>query len=125
MLSLAFVLILSDLSSYSSKSAISTPNSYSIVLEDAQKLNLDILSKTSHQANHFNHSQQRNIVYVFVVLLALFIRLSSVIYHPMTIVISPPWFCLLRRSIKSRSSGWKESNLLYKAKLTYQIIFSY
>ncbi|NQZ79992.1 MAG: hypothetical protein HRT52_03135 [Colwellia sp.] len=120
MLLLALVLIQSDLGSYSNQASISSSNSDVIILDDAQNLSVDSLLITSHQASHFNHSQQRKINYVFVVLIALFICLTSIVYYQIPIVHSPPWFCFIGLSKKSRLSGWKESNLLYKAKLIYQ-----
>ncbi|MFT5758661.1 MAG: hypothetical protein ACI9LM_003409 [Alteromonadaceae bacterium] len=119
MLSLAIALILTDLNSVSKKSPSSVAKSYSILLDVVQKIHVELPLITSHQASHFNHSQQRKIDYIFVVLLALFIYIISFIYQKITAVRLPPWFCLLKHPAKSRVSGWKESNLLYKAKLTY------
>ena len=116
MLWMVLVFILSD----SNRSSISEPNLHIIIDGDVQKLNGDVLQITSHQASNFNHSQQRKTDYIFIVLIALFIRLISLVYYQITIVHSPPWFCFVGLSNNSRLSGWKESNLLYKAKLTYQ-----
>jgi len=123
--SLVLVLILLDLGSYSNQFSIGNTYSHSIILDDVQKLNIqkltvETLPITSAQASHFNHSQQRKINYIFVVLIALFIRLISIIYFQITILHAPPWYCFIGLSKNSRLSGWKESNLLYKAKLTYQ-----
>jgi len=89
------------------------------VLDDIQKLDVELLLITSHQASNFNHSKQRNIEYIFVAFLTIFICLFAANYHLIKTVHPPPWFFLVKFSIKSRLSGWKESNLLYKAKLTY------
>jgi len=124
MFSLALVLVFANLTvnlSVDSHIHLKSVKSTETMLQEyTQSKYFKPLVIAASQASHFNHSQQLNIEYGFVCLIALFIALVYFSYHNIIIVRAPPWYSLLRSLKRSRLSGWKESNLLYKGKLTYQ-----
>ena len=118
---LVFALVMSNLNVNLSERTLTEPKGFSIILDTAIELTSDTLLMVSNQASKFNHNQQRNIEYSFVTLIALFNTLTILFYQQVKPVRAPPWFSFLRLSARSRLSGWKESNLLYKAQLTYHV----
>jgi hypothetical protein len=73
-----------------------------------------------NQAANFNHLNQITFDHILVALLVLFL-VSAVNYrwHKPTIL-PPPWYFSLKRGSRINLSGWKVSNLQYKAQLTDQ-----
>lgn len=103
-------------------------NSYSVPISTAVEVSsfLDyadaatgVVLSSTNQAMLFNHVKQHAEFYL-VLLLCLFIGSLCFYYFEQTVVRAPPWFYRLRCSCKSKLSGWRESNLLYKAQLRYQ-----
>lgn len=73
---------------------------------------------TINQATNFNHLNQITIDYILVALLVLFLvcAVNYQWYKPTT---PPLWYIVLRYGTSINISGWKTSNLQYKAQLTY------
>tara|TARA_R110000744_G_scaffold308227_2_gene416299 strand:- start:15 stop:350 length:336 start_codon:yes stop_codon:yes gene_type:complete len=92
-----------------------------VLIQDVnQVIDSHVVLINANQAANFNHFKQLSIEYVFVVALALFF-VSALYYRRFkSTVLPPPWDLLLKRNPRITLSGWKVSNLLYKAKLRDQ-----
>tara|TARA_B110000467_G_C18280239_1_gene458097 strand:+ start:150 stop:548 length:399 start_codon:yes stop_codon:yes gene_type:complete len=73
-----------------------------------------------NQAANFNHLNQITINYILVALLVCFLVCAVNYQWFKPTISSPPWYFALRHCSRINISGWKASNLQYKAQLTYQ-----
>ena len=72
-----------------------------------------------NQAAKFNHLNQITISYIFVAILVLFLVCAVNYQWHKPITPPPPWYLTLIHCSRINHSGWKISNLQFKAQLTY------
>lgn len=78
-----------------------------------------LLPSLAERGARFNHPQQLIIEYLFIALIGFFASLTIIKYLH-NFPLPPPWYEKTNLgSADGRISGWKDSNLLYKAKLSY------
>jgi len=118
---LALVCVFSAVSSHTNEAYLNNDATTfkTLYSEEHPRESLNILVLSVSTASQFIHEAQRNIEYVYSLVLALFSAFSACIFKEFSVLRAPPWFLSISTSCRSKVSGWKESNLLYKAQLTY------
>jgi hypothetical protein len=120
---LVFLALIVTLGSMVSSNEINHSFSYkydsSFTEIDKQVISVGVFLKINQAAN-FNHLNQMTSAYILVTLLVLFLVCAvNYLWYTPTIP-PPPWYLVLRHCSRINLSGWKVSNLHYKAQLTYQ-----
>lgn len=116
---IALVLTLGITTSVSNEKQASIYKSQSFI-EKVNDSTLDIgVLVTHNQASNFSHVEKVFTHYLFVAFIGLFTLpvLKIKWYKP---TVAPPWFLTLKKNSRSSISAWKSSNILYKARLTYE-----
>lgn len=117
---LVFLLLIVTLGGMTSSSEINHSVEYkSPIVEIDNLVNSVAVFVNINQAANFNHLNQITIDYILVALLVLFLVcvVNYQCYKPITS--PPPWYLALKHGSRLKISGWKISNLQYKAQLTY------
>jgi len=117
---LASILLILTLGGMTSSSEFNHSVEYKSPIAEIDNLVISVgVFVNINQAANFNHLNQITIDYILVVLLFLFL-ICAVNYQWYKPTRSPPpWYIVLRYGSRLNISGWKTSNLQYKAQLTY------
>ena len=117
---LAFLLLIVTLGGMTTSSEINHSVEYKLPIAEIDNfVNSVAVFVNINQAANFNHLNQITFDYILVALLVLFFVcvVNYQWYKPTTS--PPPWYIALRHGSRLKISGWKTSNLQYKAQLTY------
>jgi len=112
---LSFVLLLSGFNYFPDSTTVNVKSSDVVFQNSLEQENTDVLVLIPHRATQFNHSNQTAIEYVFI-FICLLLSVVFTFYRYIGRLAPPPWFYFFNASSKSRLGGWKESNVLYKAR---------
>jgi hypothetical protein len=115
---LALILLLGGINS-SSEINHSFSHKYESSFADIEKDDIAFFVNIN-QATNFNHLTQTTVDYVWVTLLMVFLVCSVNHQWYKPVALAPPWYLVLKHCSRIIVSGWKVSNLQYKAQLTYQ-----